>query len=286
MATQRRSAKCLPLKNWSDAFARHQIINQIIYEEYIMACQQKKVNWEKKAQERLEFYGINVTQSTLCNYRLQLKNGTRNALASSSFGGKLYEELGSRVGKEGMYKQIDLLVHLFLNNPKYIGLPANQLIYMIRKYKDNVVACEWDRKMFEFMRNLKGRFAPNSATQVFHGDIISYLEETSDKFSLFDFDLMQHLYEKDIKRMAGAIARTAESTIIVNVASCIGRAKTEKEYREIMPSMLIDELEECGCSTIEHYSDGYADRVTPMRYELLVVKCPFMTWNLRRDLLE
>jgi hypothetical protein len=206
-------------------------------------------------------------------------------MSSSSFGGKLYEELGSRVGKEGMYKQIDLLVHLFLEEPKYIGLPANQLLYIIQKYGDDVTACEWDKKMFEFMRNIKARFAPSSVASIHRGDIISYLEDTEESFSLFDFDLMQHLYEEDIERMAEAIARTSQSVSVVNVASCIGRARTEEEYREIMPSLLIEKLEKQGCSVIENYSDGYADRVTPMRYELLVVKC-HKTWSLRSDLLE
>ena len=106
--TQKRSAKCLPLKNWPDAAARHQIINQVIFEEYILACQQKRADWTGRAKKRLEFYGIDLAESTLYNYRLQLKSGVRNAMTSSSFGGKLFEELGSRVGKEGMYKQIDL----------------------------------------------------------------------------------------------------------------------------------------------------------------------------------
>lgn len=285
--TQKRSAKCLPLKNWPDASARHQIINQVIFEEYILACQQKRADWTLKAKERLSFYGIDLAESTLYNYRLQLKRGDRVALASSSFGGKLYEELGSRVGKEGMYKQIDLLVHFFLDDPKYIGLPANQLIYMIRKYNGNVVACEWDRRMFEFMRNLKARFAPESAVTIYKGNIFDYLEETDETFSLYDFDLMQHLHEDDIKRMAEAVVRTTEPLSIVSVASCIGRSRTEEEYRETMPSLLIEEINKCGGSIVRSYSDGYADRVTPMRYELLVVECLYKkTWNLRRDLLE
>jgi len=291
MAEQKRCAKCLPLKNWPDAVARHQIINQIIYEEYILACQQKKANWTEQAQKRLEFYGINISPSALYNYRLKLKSGDRTAMASSSFGGKLYEELGSRVGKEGMYKQIDLLVRMFLQedskyDPKYIGLPANQLLYMIQKYGNNVVACEWDKKMFEFMRNIKARFAPNSTASIYHGDIFSYLEETDQSFSLFDFDLMQHLFKPDIDRMASVIAKTAEATAIVNVASCIGRTRTEQEYRRIMPDTLIEALQKHDCFTVGNYSDGYSDRVTPMRYELLVVKCPYKTWSLRRDLLE
>lgn len=280
MATQKRNTRCLPLKNWADASARHQIINQIIYEEYILACKQKKTNWTEKAQERLAFYGIDIKQSTLYNYRLQLKSGIRAAMASSSFGSKLYEELVSRIGKDGMYKQIDLLVKIFLGNPQqvsYIGLPANQLLYMIQKY-GNVVACEWDRKMFEFMRNLKARFAPNATAQVQYGDMFSYLEETENKFSLFDFDLMQHLHKEDIERMAGAIVRTSKQTSIINIASCVGRSRTEKEYKKIMPSMLINELKKHGCITIHNYSDGYADRVTPMRYELLVVQCQNMNF--------
>lgn len=285
--TQRRNTRCLPLKNWPDASARHQIINQIIFEEYILSCQQKKANWTEKAKVRLEHYGIELAESTLEYYRRELKSGKRLAIASSSFGGKLYEELGSRVGKESMYKQIDLLSHIFLHKPKYIGLPANQLIYMIRKYDNRVVACEWDRKMFEFMRNMKARFAPESSATVHHGSVFSYLEETKEKFSLFDFDLMQHLYEDDIQRLAQAVARTSEIVSIINVASCVGRARTEEEYREIMPSLLIEELGKCGCATVEHYADGYSDRVTPMRYELLVIECPYKTiWNSPKDSLE
>ena len=83
MIVPRQSSRCLPLQNWPDASARHQIINQIIYEEYSLACQQKKTNWAEKAQKRLEFYGINISKLTLNNYKFKLKSGVRSAIASS-----------------------------------------------------------------------------------------------------------------------------------------------------------------------------------------------------------
>jgi hypothetical protein len=89
---------------------------------------------------------------------------------------------------------------------------------------------------------------------------------------------MKHLYEPDIERLANCIAKTSELTAIISVASCIGRTRTEKEYRKVMPKMLIDKLNNNGCAIINNYSDGYSDRVTPMRYELLVIKRPLFYW--------
>jgi len=273
--------RCLPLKNWPDTSARHQIINQIIFEEYILGFQQRKAGWTSKAKKRLEHYGIDLAESTLNSYRIQLKNGARSAIASSSFGGKLYEEIGPRVGKEGMYKQIDLLSHIFLDEPDYIGLPANQLVYVARKYGGRVVACERGRKMYEFMSNLKRCFVPSLPVHIHPGDVFSFLETTEKRFSLYDLDLMQHLYKDNIKRIAVAIARTSKPISVVSIASCVGRARTEKEYKNLMPGLFIEELKKNGCVTIEQYSDGYSDRVTPMRYELLVIESPpKITWSL------
>ena len=272
----RAAPKCMPLKNWSDPTARHQIINQIVFEEYIIFSKDKTYNWKAKVKRRLEFYGIYLEESTINSIRQQLKNGKRNASASSTFGGKLYKELGSRIGKEKMYGQIDILSYLYLkkspNKINYIGLPANQFLYLIRKYGGNIIACELNKDMFEFMKEMKNEFAPNSSAEVFNENIFEYLDRTNKRFSFFDFDLMKQINRNDVENIVCSVLKTSESISIVSVASCIGRKKTEKQHKEIMPKYFIEKIKEKSGNVLECFSGGYIDKIIPMRYELFVIQ--------------
>lgn len=263
--------KYTPLKNWSDPNARHQIINQIIIEEYVNACKEKRRNWIGTVQKRLQHYGIEISRGCISCYCRELKTGIREASVTSSFGGNLYGDAGSRTGKNGMYKQLDLLVDLFLDEVDYVGLPANQILHITRKYK-KVVACEIDKDMFEFMRNVKARFAPDSNTSIYRENIFSYLERTAEKFSLYDLDLMQHLYDKDINKIVALISKTCKKRCIVNVASCIGRARSRQDYMSTVPRFFTKKFPQHRCYVIHHFSGNYSDRVTPMQYELFVIE--------------
>lgn len=261
------SRRCLPLRNWPDANARNQIINQIIFEEH--AKNYDRSIWPNVASNRLKFYGIDIAGSTLTSYKYSIISGARSAEASSSFKGL---QLWPRVGKGIMYGQLDLMVSSFLDCPKYVGLPANQIVHMIQKYNDHIVACEVDDNMFKFMSAVKEIFAPYSESTILKGDIFSYLEISNRKFSLYDFDLMKYMDDEYITKIADVISRTSERVSVINIASCVGRKIKDSQYRTIMPSLLIDQIRSKGYRILQNYSGGYSDRVTPMRYELLAIE--------------
>ena len=271
MEVQSKRSRNIPLQNWVDATARHQIINQAIFEEYVLAIWEKRKDWTSGVIRRLQPYGIILSNSTLTQYLNDLRSGKRDALGTSAFGNKLFKEFGCRSGKDGMYKQMEILEHMCIPDPVYIGLPANQILYMIRKYGKNTFACEIDPDMFKFMFSVKRHFAPGISATIFSSEIMEFLENTPRKFSVYDLDFMRHANVDLVKRLANCISRTAKSTAVVSVASCIGRSSTEDEYKNIMPRRLIRELEKRRCAVSYSYSGGYRDSVTPMRYELLVV---------------
>jgi len=271
MEVQTNKKRNIPLQNWVDAIARHQIINQAIFEEYVLSIWEKRKDWTSRALERLKPYGITLVEGTLKLYLRELKSGKRDAMGTSAFGNKLFKQFGCRSGKDGMYKQMEILEHMFIPDPVYIGLPANQILYMIGKYGENTFACEIDPDMFRFMFSLKRHFASSIPATIFASEIIGFLEDTPRKFSVYDLDFMRHVEPFMIKRLAGCIARTTMETSVISVASCIGRSTTKKKYRSLMPMMLIKALEKNGCLVGYSYSGSYSDSITPMRYELLVV---------------
>jgi len=261
----------IPLKNWVDGIARHQIINQAIFEEYILSIWEKRKNWICCAHKRLKPYGIELSDATLQQYLHALKNGTRDATGTSAFGNKLFNDFGCRSGKEGMYKQMEILEHMCVTRKVYVGLPANQILRMIRKYGKDTYSCEVDPEMFRFMFAIKRHFVPKIVAPIYQSEILDFLEKTPKTFSIYDLDLMQHMKPDSVKRLAGCIARTTRSTSVVSVASCIGRSATKEEYKKLMPKRLVKEIEKQGCPVSYTYSGKYNDSVTPMRYELLIV---------------
>jgi hypothetical protein len=271
MEVQSKKRRNIPLQNWVDATARHQIINQAIFEEYILSIWEKRADWTVQVLRRLKPYGIILSENTLRLYLRDLKSGKRDAMGTSAFGNKLFKEFGCRSGKDNMYSQMDVLEHMCVRRPVYVGLPANQLLHMIRKYGKYTFACEIDPEMFKFMFGLKRHFAPKIPATIFSSEIMAFLEKTPRKFSIYDLDFMRHANSDMIERLAACIARTTRDISVVSVASCIGRSSTEKEYRALMPKTLINALERQGRPVSYVYSGGYRDSVTPMRYELLVV---------------
>jgi len=282
ISQDQKSKRNIPLKNWIDAAARHQIINQAIFEEFVLSIWEKRKNWTARVRKRLKPYGISLAESTLKGYLAGLKSGSRSAVGTSAFGNKLFKEFGCRSGKDGMYKQVEILEHMYIPEPVYVGLPANQIVHIIRKYGTNTYACEIDQEMFRFMFTLKRHLASDIPATLLYSEILDFLETTSKKFSIYDLDFMQHMKPDLVSRIASCIARTTKDLSVVSIASCIGRSSTEEDYKSIMPDKIIREIQKHNCCVKYIYSGGYNDSVTPMRYELLVVqKYRRATWKRR-----
>jgi len=257
-----------PIRNWVDRNSRHRIINHVLFEELYSS---EESLWERRAKERLEFFGINLSEVTIRNYESQIATGGRDPVCASAFSEKSANGLASRSGKEIMYGQMDLLVDTFLSGHRkiYMGLPANQLLSIIRKYGSDVWACERNQKMLRFMRFLKNRFHQDSEAHIIDQDVFRFLAETKERFTIFDMDLMTFMSQAIVDKLAMVMNRTIMDRAVISIASCIGRKITEKKYRELMPLTFLDSL---NLKTLASYSGGYCDSVVPMRYELMVVE--------------
>ena len=257
---------------------RHRIINQVIYEEFIFGLLLKTSNWEEKAVKRLSNFGINLSSITLKMYQGLLKTGKRDPASIANFSSMFENEelYTSRYGKDGMYKQLHMMISLWLRNGerKYVGLPANQILSINKEFGyENVVACERDKVMSEFMFCLQRHFSPsgNHATLI-NDDIFNYLSKTDKKFSIYDFDLMCCIDSNNIlNKLIDNISKTSMDKCVVNIATTIGRKISESTYRSIMPGQFIEKISKT-MNVVGHHSDGYNDRVIPMRYELFMLE--------------
>lgn len=248
---------------------RHKIINQVIYEEFFQSTYTKR-DWVVEASNRLKTFGIKITPSTLQNYKKEIQAGTRDPSAIANFSGNSLNSdfYTSRYGKDGMYKQFKLWANVYIGNQmwKYVGLPANQLLSIRQEYK-NVIACEKDLSMVEFMICLNKHFAPEGKkATIIRSDIFNFLNATDEKFSIYDFDLMCHITTNNLlDSLVESIVKTSENKCIVNVATTIGRKISEAQYDNIMPHQFIEKIKE-HMNVISYFCDGYNDRIIPMKY--------------------
>jgi hypothetical protein len=258
---------------------RHRIINQVIYEEFIKSLLTRVINWEDKAAERLSCFGINISPVTLFLYSKDLKAGRRDPSSIANFSGQVEggEIYTSRYGKDSMYKQLKMMVNLWLKKKdwKYIGLPANQILSITKEYGQNNIAyaCEKNSSMAEFMFILQRHFAPiDCRAAIIKSDILECLQITPHKFSIYDFDFMCHISAENlINNLVDGVSRTSMNKCIVNIATTIGRKISEEDYKKLMPKEFIRGISKT-MNVVNHYSDGYNDRIMPMRYELFMLE--------------
>lgn len=257
---------------------RHRIINQVMYEEFIYSVINKSPRWEDKAAERLANFGIILSPQTILMNRKKIISGQRDPSCVSNFSGNVSgdEVYTSRYGKDGMYKQLKMMIDLFIpvEERSYIGLPANQILSTVREYGyKNVVACDKSEGMVFFMMGLQRYFGnPQKIAPVYNKDIFEYLKQTDRTFSIFDFDLMCHATSENlISNLAETVIRTSKGRSVVNIATTIGRKIDELTYRLIMPNDFIEKIAD-KMTVVHHYRDGYNDRIIPMRYEMFVLE--------------
>jgi hypothetical protein len=248
-----------------------------MYEEFIYGLLSNEQHWENKAAERLANFGIILSPQTILMNRKKIRSGERDPSCVANFSGKISdgEVYTSRYGKDGMYKQLKMMIDLFILNKdkSYVGLPANQILSAIKEYGSNVVACDKNEGMVQFMVMLQRHFGiPGKYATILNQDIFEYLESTDKKFSVFDFDLMCHITADNlIDKLASSVLKTAKDRCVVNIATTIGRKINEFTYRFMMPNDFINKIKG-HMNVVHHYSDGYNDRIIPMRYEIFVLE--------------
>jgi hypothetical protein len=127
--------------------------------------------------------------------------------------------------------------------------------------------------MFLFMKNLQKYFwLPNCQANLYKGNIFNFLDTTDKKFSIYDFDLMCNIKSDNfIETLSKSIKKTSQEMSVVNIATTIGRKISEQEYNDRMPKCLLESLSD-EMEILDTFSDGYNDRVIPMRYEFIALR--------------
>jgi len=225
----------------------------------------------------LKEYDIDLSSGVIKSYKAQIKSGVRNPISSSNFSNALFgSSFSSRYGKDAMYGQFSLWEKIYLKDEEkiYVGLPANQILFINQMYgAKNVFACDSDEYMIRFMASLQEHFSNRPHATIYYGDVFEFLSRTSEKFSVYDLDLMCHANSPElIPRIAEGVTKTSRDVAVVNVATSVGRWISEDDYFSIMPGDLINEIEERGFNVIDVFSGGYNDRIIPMKYEFLAIE--------------
>lgn len=243
------------------------IINAVIMKYYIAHNFHK--DWVYDAIEELrEDYSINVVANSLRKVLVDLKKGKRDSRAASLFSGKI----STRSEKDGMYREFESVVAMSLSSRDYVGLPANQLVHVVRN-NGSVVACEKNKNMFEFMSQLKNCFVPNENVELVREDILNYLPTRCREFSVFDIDLMTYVNKHNlIERLATGIHCSAQRKAAICLVTCYGRKISKQKYEEMMPQELIERLRNNGWRIRYSKSGEYVDQIVPMKYEFLVIE--------------
>ena len=266
------------IDNISCLNTKHRLINQIIMKEFIFSHWKKDLkNWEKRASKRLrDNFSIKIQPSTLKSRLYGIRNRQINPICASDFSqGVSYESIpASRYGKDSMQLAFNVLINSFLTTRKlkYVGLPANQLAYYSSLYH-KVRACEINEDMMKYMKALNKLIIRQNNVHVINKNIFEYLNNTREKFNIYDFDLMLAINLDIIDKIAYSVNRTMENTAIISITSIGGRHITTKQYNELMPSLLVEKLESLGLNIINNpFSGAYRDIKMPMRYEFLVIE--------------
>jgi hypothetical protein len=256
---------------------RHRIINQIIYEEFIRSVWFFKPAWANNVVNRLKDFNIFLSESAILNIKREIQTSKRDPISISNFSGGIFDgTYASRYGKDGMYKQFKLWVHSWIDkfDWSYVGLPANQILSVNREYGSiNVHACEKNELMAKFMLSLQRHFSPaGDYAHIINADIFYYLDYTKNKFSIYDFDLMSNANSENfIETFVDRIVKTSKKKCVVNIATPIGRKISEHDYKQIMPREFVYEISK-HMNVLGHYSDGYNDKIIPMRYEFFALE--------------
>lgn len=242
---------------------KRQIINFITVNQYL----KNKSLYGRRAAYQLKELGVKTSNANISQVMNNISNGRSRAEFPSIFNNKL----SPRTGKDESYAAFWRLGEIFLDNQewKYVGLPAHNIEIICSNIignPSNVTACELSPDTYNWM-NIFYFKTKRRRPIIINQNIFNFLNETQDKFNVFDFDLCNGIRSNiDFNKWAALIYRTSEDRSIINISSMIGRrCGTEKEYREIMPQTMTEALYKGGFNIVKNYNDGYTDRV-PMRY--------------------
>jgi hypothetical protein len=195
--------------------------------------------------------------------------GTRIPVLPTLLNGKL----GSRQGKDMAYNQFWTLVNEAIPRYEercYVGLPANQIATLPLYIGGKITACEKNSEVVEWQKQVANLLCPE--VEVCKGNIFKCIPTSPKNWNVFDFDLMSRASLGLCESIGNAIDKGAVTgSVVINVATCIGRNISWKQYREIMPFGLQDTLIDYGFEVKKTISGHYRDRQVPVAWEQIII---------------
>jgi hypothetical protein len=182
--------------------------------------------------------------------------------------------VGPRQGKDAAYRHFWSLVRKYVKKYQdrhYVGLAANQIGSLPVLVGGSIDVCEKDKKLVEWQKQYASLL--DMEVSIHNEDIFSFCEGRA-KYNIIDLDLMtiatMAFVEKTVKAISEAAAE--KGNVVINLTSCIGRAISWAQYREIMPVALLDGLVDKWFNVVEVKSSTYRDRHVPLAVEQLVIR--------------
>lgn len=196
--------------------------------------------------------------------------GKKIPILPSIFHGKT----GPRHGKDVVYRHFWSLVRRYIRKHSqrhYIGLPANQIGGLPILIGGSIDVCEKDKKLAEWQKQYASLLEVEMSIN--NEDIFSFMDGKL-KWNVIDLDLMTIATMPFVEKTVEAINKGAvkKGNIVINLTSCIGRAISWKQYKEIMPVAILDGLVDKWFDVVEVRSSAYRDRRIPIAVEQIVVR--------------
>ena len=258
---------------------QRQIVNYCVVDEFIKAESSRQA-YASCVVDRLAGMGIThlfprgtaITKSYIYQTKIKLANRSIPLELPAVFKG----QPGSRYGKDMMYSEFWRTVQFHLPNQtewSYLGLPGHQVEMVCRVVdKDKVVMCERSDEVVRWVNNVYGKFLETSPPTIYHGDIFQYMKDSKTEHSIIDLDLMVTLTRLgQVNALAHCIYDSVQDKSVINITTCIGRSCTQLQYDALMPNYLVERLKEVGFRQVQVFSGKYRDRLTPMRYQHLML---------------
>ena len=250
-----------------------QLLDYYLLDE-LMDGQQR--GYSARVSARLAQSNIKMSSQVVYARAKNILSGKTTVVPSADVNGTPSARIGKDQNYAGFWTMVDLAIP-FPETRKYVGLPANQIDVVRERVASpgSLVVCEMDAtradkffRLAQFLHEVR----PGPRIEVEVEDIFRVMDRETNRFNIFDLDLMCCLPKsEELESWAKIIYKSAlPGKSVVNLTATVGRGITDKEhlYRStIFRDMLqFAGFEETGASLW-----SYRDRQIPMRATRLIL---------------
>lgn len=215
---------------------------------------------------------------------LRTKDNRNNLSLISRFRPSIEKSRKSRKNKSEVYKKARNVLSKFSIKGNYIGLAA-AFAYEISQDlglspKSRVVNVEKNRNYVEQLAPFTDILSWLNNERFFlkHANIIDFLQNSSERFSIIDLDLMKCLAtpntsgEQHIKPILDCLKNSTTNKFLLMLWSCYGmKALTEERYDSEVRNVLLREVRK-NYKVLEYVPLKYCDNRIPIKVEILALR--------------